>query len=361
MLQTELAVMTAELKALRATNLDHVVGADAQMPPIKFKDAVGRKFNFPWHICKTWKGMESLIKQCFLHVDVIGPHVQEGHYDLMGTDGTIILPQLWEAMIKPDCEITMFMWPIPEPPKKDKKTKKAKPDLEPPIIHDPNGEPVVDNPFAGMNLHDFINLDPSTSITDRKTAKKKGKDKAKPKDSNPFSEPILEAYPPMPRMHGAIPQAAPVTVEIPPRLRYAALEERIKEVDRDFSERHSTRSTKRKNDTIPTSFDAPIAYSEVEDLRIPTTEKNDERAKEDVLDGQTPFPEDSDAEDAMLDDEALKKKMLMKYASGVATVDETEPAVRRNLCFPNAWWTILLTLTANRQIESRSTTRKIQR
>jgi len=24
-------------------------------PPIKFKDAVGRKFNFPWHLCKTWK------------------------------------------------------------------------------------------------------------------------------------------------------------------------------------------------------------------------------------------------------------------------------------------------------------------
>lgn len=23
--------------------------------PIKFKDAVGRKFSFPWHLCKTWK------------------------------------------------------------------------------------------------------------------------------------------------------------------------------------------------------------------------------------------------------------------------------------------------------------------
>lgn len=27
---------------------------DAQ-PCIKFKDAVGRKFIFPWHICNTWK------------------------------------------------------------------------------------------------------------------------------------------------------------------------------------------------------------------------------------------------------------------------------------------------------------------
>jgi hypothetical protein len=24
-------------------------------PPIKFKDAVGRKFSFPWHLCKSWK------------------------------------------------------------------------------------------------------------------------------------------------------------------------------------------------------------------------------------------------------------------------------------------------------------------
>jgi len=29
--------------------------SDAPKPPIKFKDAVGRKFSFPWHICKTWK------------------------------------------------------------------------------------------------------------------------------------------------------------------------------------------------------------------------------------------------------------------------------------------------------------------
>lgn len=28
---------------------------DAPKPPIKFKDAVGRKFSFPWHLCKTWK------------------------------------------------------------------------------------------------------------------------------------------------------------------------------------------------------------------------------------------------------------------------------------------------------------------
>lgn len=60
--------------------------------------------------------MEGLIKQAFLHVDVIGPHVHEGHYDLVGPDGEIILPQVWESMIQPDMTITMHMWPMPEPP-----------------------------------------------------------------------------------------------------------------------------------------------------------------------------------------------------------------------------------------------------
>ncbi|TID27387.1 hypothetical protein E6O75_ATG00154 [Venturia nashicola] len=92
-------------------------GDDMLKPPIKFKDAVGRKFSFPWHICKTWKGMEALIQQAFMHVDVIGQHVHEGHYDLVGPDGEIILPQVYESMVKPDWAITMHMWPMPEPAK----------------------------------------------------------------------------------------------------------------------------------------------------------------------------------------------------------------------------------------------------
>ncbi|KAK3625329.1 hypothetical protein LTR56_020494 [Elasticomyces elasticus] len=93
---------------------------DALKAPIKFKDAVGRKFSFPWHLCKTWKGMENLIKQAFMHVDGIGEQVYEGHYDLTGPDGEIILPQVWDTMIQPDWEIKMHMWPMPEP-KKEKK------------------------------------------------------------------------------------------------------------------------------------------------------------------------------------------------------------------------------------------------
>jgi hypothetical protein len=58
--------------------------------------------------------MEELIRQAFLHVDSIGPHVHEGHYDLVGPGGDIILPQVWDVLIQPDWVVTMHMWPMPE-------------------------------------------------------------------------------------------------------------------------------------------------------------------------------------------------------------------------------------------------------
>ena len=65
------------------------------------------------------QGMEDLIRQAFLHVDIIGPHVVEGHYDLIGPNSEIILPGVWETVIEPDWTITMHMWPMPEPKLED--------------------------------------------------------------------------------------------------------------------------------------------------------------------------------------------------------------------------------------------------
>ena len=60
--------------------------------------------------------MEDLIKQAFMHVDQFSQHVADGHYDLIGPNGEIILPQVWETMIEPDWNVTMMMWPVPEKP-----------------------------------------------------------------------------------------------------------------------------------------------------------------------------------------------------------------------------------------------------
>jgi flagellar basal body rod protein FlgF len=56
-----------------------------------------------------FQGMEELIKQASLHVDILGEHVHEGHYDLVGPDGEIILLQVWEIMVQADWTITMHM------------------------------------------------------------------------------------------------------------------------------------------------------------------------------------------------------------------------------------------------------------
>lgn len=129
---------------------------------IRFKDAVNRKFSFPFHLCKTWKGMEGLIRQAFLHVDVIGDHVHQGHYDLTGPDGEIILPQVWDTMIQPDWEVSMHMWPMSE---NDKLAKDAA---------------ALADPFASMGLGDLGHLGMVDPPGRRKSKKDKNKKKHDP-------------------------------------------------------------------------------------------------------------------------------------------------------------------------------------
>lgn len=57
------------------------------------------------------QGMEGMIKEAFLHVEVVGDQVDKGYYDLLGPDDTIIMPVAWEQAIKPGMSIKMRMWP----------------------------------------------------------------------------------------------------------------------------------------------------------------------------------------------------------------------------------------------------------
>lgn len=63
--------------------------------------------------------MEYLIKEAFLHVENYGPHVAEGMYDLLGPHGEIVMKSVWETVVEPGWEISMHMWPLPEPPEID--------------------------------------------------------------------------------------------------------------------------------------------------------------------------------------------------------------------------------------------------
>ena len=85
--------------------------------------------------------MEGLINQAFAHIDNLAEHVMHGHYDLIGPDKEIIMPNYWDSTIEPDMHITMMLWPIPEPKKED----------EPPV------PPEVLDTDGILNLDDILN------------------------------------------------------------------------------------------------------------------------------------------------------------------------------------------------------------
>lgn len=54
------------------------------------------------------------MEQAFLNTEGIGEHVTKGEYDLINSDGAVIIPQLWETFVEADMTITMDIRPIPE-------------------------------------------------------------------------------------------------------------------------------------------------------------------------------------------------------------------------------------------------------
>lgn len=71
--------------------------------------------------------MKTLIESAFDQVHVVGPHVMEGRFDIIGShsaigpnaalekDGKIILPEVWEDFIQPGMAVAMAMWPMDQP------------------------------------------------------------------------------------------------------------------------------------------------------------------------------------------------------------------------------------------------------
>ncbi|KAI1179235.1 hypothetical protein F4777DRAFT_575266 [Nemania sp. FL0916] len=175
-------------------------GRPPQKLPIRFRDAVGRNFLFPWEKAKTWTGMKGLVQKCFLHVDVLGPHVNAGHYDLSinlpysmdaakevlspGTAATtpttqapapiagtsslsatgssvpgpssstntsqqqqqqqqkssfVVLPELWEDTIEPGMLVVQHMWPFSGPYSQHQPFQPPPPTSPPPNHNFPPG------------------------------------------------------------------------------------------------------------------------------------------------------------------------------------------------------------------------------
>ncbi|KAJ3530579.1 hypothetical protein NM208_g9264 [Fusarium decemcellulare] len=145
---------------------------------IYFKDAVGRKFKFPFHRVKSYKGIEHLIKAAFKEVAVIGPHVMEGHFDLLSPDGDIMLPDVWEDLVEPEMAVHMEMWPM---------DKMARPPTNPfvrPQLNSSHNRPLSPTPRIVPKVEEALNakrsrgesaqFPPTTVRTSTKQAFKEG-------------------------------------------------------------------------------------------------------------------------------------------------------------------------------------------
>lgn len=61
--------------------------------------------------------MSELISEAFAHVQVVGPQVREGRYDIVHTEREeMVLPSIWEQCVAPGDRLEMRMWPEPESP-----------------------------------------------------------------------------------------------------------------------------------------------------------------------------------------------------------------------------------------------------
>ncbi|KAI8960209.1 hypothetical protein F5Y11DRAFT_358596 [Daldinia sp. FL1419] len=58
------------------------------------------EFMLPWALCKTWKGMEELIKRSFKNDEDAMKEIEEGKYQLYSSD-RIVFPDYWEHLAEP--------------------------------------------------------------------------------------------------------------------------------------------------------------------------------------------------------------------------------------------------------------------
>lgn len=128
--------LKAERDALKPT-------PDDTKAPLRFKDAGGRTWTFPWKYCKEWKTMQVLIVKCYQDHPGVYRQVEQGRYWLFGPDEVVIMPELWEDTVQPGWEVAMQLWPLP-PPGEGRRRREA-PDAK---AASPSPPPAVDRKSA---------------------------------------------------------------------------------------------------------------------------------------------------------------------------------------------------------------------
>ncbi|KAF2189049.1 hypothetical protein K469DRAFT_626882 [Zopfia rhizophila CBS 207.26] len=83
-----------------------------------FIDHTGKRFLFPFKSCKTWASFQSLIEQAYARIqdEQIKNNVMHGRFDILTLNGEIILPGLWDSVIRPWHTVWLSFWAKPTSP-----------------------------------------------------------------------------------------------------------------------------------------------------------------------------------------------------------------------------------------------------
>ncbi|RFN48803.1 hypothetical protein FIE12Z_6858 [Fusarium flagelliforme] len=117
-------------------------------------NAVGQQFTFPFHLIRKWKGMEQKIKEALGQHEVLGSQILNGHYDVVGPTGSIIMPNCWRFIIEPGMDITLII-----PPISNKGRTKASTNLHP-------------QPGKKVKSPKVVSADPGVLSTEQRSTKK---------------------------------------------------------------------------------------------------------------------------------------------------------------------------------------------
>ena len=78
--------------------------------------------------------MESLIKRSFSHVESMESKIFKGRYDILSPTGEIILPEIWDSVVKPGWVVELRFWDFRTAEETDQKDCEAGIDEIAPVI-----------------------------------------------------------------------------------------------------------------------------------------------------------------------------------------------------------------------------------
>ncbi|KAH8725894.1 hypothetical protein GQ44DRAFT_652078 [Phaeosphaeriaceae sp. PMI808] len=96
----------ANLSNLRRSHKEEG-GAVKNHETLVFKDDDGNSYIWPFELCRSYAMIKPLIEEVYARKDDeyhVG-EVREGHYDIITTDGSVILPTVWSFIVKPSTTV----------------------------------------------------------------------------------------------------------------------------------------------------------------------------------------------------------------------------------------------------------------